>query len=121
MTCSFEVYGYRFSVQGNIQEAVEGPRQDFAFFSSTPCAGEGVIELIGEDPPFNHVPAGDAAIYTSRNVVYREGRRRYVDYHGRGLGIYDEGTGKLRLYSRDHPQDEVLSYRVLVASRNSAR
>jgi hypothetical protein len=43
----------------------------------------------------------DATVYTPRNVVYRNGNHRYIDYHGRALGIQEERTGNFRLYSKD--------------------
>jgi hypothetical protein len=101
MTFSFNVYGYRFSIQGNVEEAVKGLQQDFSFFSAPPCGDEGLIELIGEDSPLHDVPTGDASVCTPRNAVYRQGNTRYIDYHGRGLGIHQEGTGNLKMYSRD--------------------
>ncbi len=99
MRVGFDVYGYRFSVQGSVEEAVQGIRQDFAFFA----AGEGSagvsIELFQEEPPRTGLPTGDASIYTPRNVVYRDAAHRYIDYHGRALGIQETKTGNLKLYS----------------------
>jgi hypothetical protein len=96
---NFNVYGYRFSVQGD-EKAVEGLAQDFAFFTADSADGP-TIELFQADPPLTNLPAGDALVYTPRNVAYREGHARYIDYHGRGLGILDEISGNFKLYSRD--------------------
>jgi hypothetical protein len=98
---SFDVYGFRFSVRGSCADVVEGLQQDFAFFAATSESADIVIELFPEDPPELELPATDASVYTPRNVVYRAGNRRYVDYHGRALGIQDELTGNFKLYSRD--------------------
>jgi hypothetical protein len=98
---SFDVYGYRFSVRGSIKEPVDGIRQDFGFFATDASAGSVSIDLVPEDPPMDGLPSVDAAVYTPRNVVYHNGRRRYIDYHGRALAIQEEETGNLRLYSRD--------------------
>ena len=102
MVCHFDVHGYRFSIESSVPEAVEGLRQDFAFFSSTAGPRETTVELIAGNPPLDDVPAVDASVYTPRNVVYRNGRFRYIDYHGRGLGIVDEQHDGLKLYSLDH-------------------
>ena len=102
MEVSFDVYGYRFSVRGSLKEPVDGIRQDFGFFAADTSSGESVsIELFPEDPPMDDLPVTDATVYTPRNVVYRNGTRKYIDYHGRALGIQDEETGSLKLYSRD--------------------
>ncbi len=97
---TFDVYGYRFSIRGMPAEAVSGIRQDFAFFAAQGGPTGAVVELIHSDSPFDELPATDAAVYTPRNVVYRAAGRRYIDYHGRGLGIQDECSGSFRLYSR---------------------
>lgn len=100
---TFDVYGFRFSVQGDAEGALDGICEDFRYFSSEPDAGpiETTIELFRERPPFDFAPPGDALIYTPRNVVYRDDGKRYIDYHGRGLGILDEAASNLRLYSED--------------------
>ena len=36
-----------------------------------------------------------------QNVVYRSGGKRYIDYHGRGLGILDEAASNYKLFSED--------------------
>jgi hypothetical protein len=98
---SFDVYGYRFSVRGSPSEAVEGIRQDFAFFSKTVSDSDVLIDLFDEDPPQDGLPGGDAVVYTPRNVVYRRMKQRYIDYHGRALGIQEEESGNLKLFSRN--------------------
>jgi hypothetical protein len=98
---SFNVYGYRFRVRSAAEEPLAGIQEDFAFFSTEASADGVLIELFPEDPPLGDLPAGAACVYTPRNVVYREAGRRFIDYHGRALGIQDEASGHLRLYSRD--------------------
>jgi hypothetical protein len=98
---SFDVYQYRFSVRSSLDQLVDGVRQDFAFFAAVPSRDRVLIELFSADPPLGDLPHNDATIYTPRNVVYRSGGRRYIDYHGRALGIQEEETGNLKLYSRD--------------------
>jgi len=98
---SFNVYGYHFSVRGPAEEPLCEIEEDFRFFS-TEGPNDGVlVELFPEAPPLDAVPANDAVVYTPRNVVYREGGKRFIDYHGRALGIQDEATGDFRLYSQD--------------------
>src|SRR6185312_14524896 len=97
----FDVYGFRFSISSSTAEPLEGLKEDFAFFQ-TNRAEEGVkLELFDEEPPRQDLPSTDACVYTPRNVVYRSDGKRYIDYHGRALGIQDETNGNLKLYSRD--------------------
>jgi hypothetical protein len=98
---NFDVYGYRFSLMGAPEEAIEGVSQDFAFFAAPASTANATVELYDQDPPQDSLPATDAVVYTPRNVVYRGEGRRYIDYHGRALGVQEERTGNLKLYSRD--------------------
>ena len=103
---SFDVYGYRFTVRSTADKPLRGIEEDFGFFSSEPSCSEpgaaGVlIELFLENPGAEMLPSSDAVIYTPRNVTYRERGLRFIDYHGRGLGIQDEATSCFRLYSTD--------------------
>ena len=95
------MYGFRFSVHGSAEAAVDGICEDFRYFSSDAGPDRVIVELLRERPPFDTAPPGDAAIYTPRNVVYRAEAKRYIDYHGRGLGILDEAASSLKLYSED--------------------
>jgi hypothetical protein len=97
----FDVYGFRFSISSTMRDPLEGLRQDFAFFQSNDAADGVTLELIDENPPRQGLPSTDACVYTPRNVAYRANGKRYIDYHGRALGIQDEATGNLKLYSRD--------------------
>jgi len=100
---AFNVHGFRFSVQGDAEAALDGICEDFRYFSSEPGSKpvETTVELLRERPPFDASPPGDAVIYTPRNVVYRGEGKRYIDYHGRALGILDEAASSLKLYSED--------------------
>ncbi|MBI5280599.1 MAG: hypothetical protein HY858_02870 [Candidatus Solibacter usitatus] len=98
---AFEVYGYRFLVSGSSPRAVDGICRDFAFFRSEPAGGETRIEVAEEAPRYEGLPAGAASIYTPRNVVYRNGKRAYVDYHGKALGTHDLEHGGFRVQSLD--------------------
>jgi hypothetical protein len=100
MKAGFNVYGYRFWVETtSAAEALDGIQQDFAYFATPECDHSISIELFAEHPRLNGIPHSDAVVYTPRNVVYRQDDLRYIDYHGRALGIQDERTGNLKLYS----------------------
>jgi hypothetical protein len=98
---TFDVYGYRFRLFASEPTALDGLRQDFAFFSSSPRGDERAITLDHQAPDYDRLPKLRAARYTPRNVVYRGDRIRYVDYHGRGLGEHDEVSGSFHIWSED--------------------
>jgi hypothetical protein len=102
ITRSFDVYGYRFTVQSPVEEPLRGIGEDFGFFARQGPPDGVLIELFAEEPPLDAVPSSDAIVYTPRNVVYRAGGKRFIDYHGRALGIQDEATAGFRLYSPDN-------------------
>ncbi len=96
---NFNVYGFCFSVHSQVEDPLRGIEEDFAFFVSSEPAGGVRIDLLREAPPLQEAPLGDAVAYTPRNVVYRSGGKRYIDYHGKAFGIQDESNGDFRLYS----------------------
>jgi hypothetical protein len=98
---SFDVYGYRFSVRSTAEEPLCGIEEDFKFFSTEAPAKGVLIEMFPQAPPLDSVPATEAVAYTPRNVVYRQGGKRFIDYHSRALGIQDEASGDFRMYSQD--------------------
>ncbi len=103
MTCEryFDVYGYRFVVRGPGRIVCEGIAEDFAFFSRELCTQPVEISLMEARPPFEQIPVSDAILYTPRNVVYADLENRYVDFHGKALGIHNRATGCYRVYSQD--------------------
>jgi len=101
----YNVYGFRFTINGDNQAAVEGLGHDFAFFR-TPGAAEGFtesysIEMIDACPDYDGLPVARATIYTPRNTVYKDGDVSYLDYRGRGLGIHIPRRRLFRIISRD--------------------
>jgi hypothetical protein len=88
-------------IRGSSPWAVDSLSQDFAFFRTIPAGGERPIEMLEEEPDYDGLPVCEASVYTPRNVVYRNGRTVYLDYHGHGLGIYDTGEGGFRIAGRD--------------------
>ncbi|MBV9613623.1 MAG: hypothetical protein JO091_14205, partial [Acidobacteriaceae bacterium] len=96
----FDVYGFRFSIRSTADDVQQGLRQDFEYFSSD-TAPDLAIDLVSEEPPVDQVPPSDAVVYTPRNVVYAAAGKRYIDYHGRALGIQSIASQNFTLYSRD--------------------
>jgi hypothetical protein len=97
----FDVYGFRFAIHSSSQWAQESLAHDFAFFRTSTAGEARIIEILDEEPKYEHLPACDASVYTPRNVVYRNGATAYLDYNGKGLGIHDTSTGSFRIVSRD--------------------
>lgn len=96
---SFNVYGYQFQVEGDCHQAIEGLSEDFAFFAASACEEAVRLDLLHAEPDYDALPVSDARVYTPRNVVYRDGANRILDYGGRGLGFYDPEARLFRMES----------------------
>jgi hypothetical protein len=59
------------------------------------------IHLNEEAPDYGAVPIVEASVYTPRNVVYRDGPRRYLDFGGKGLALFDPTRNLFRIASLD--------------------
>ena len=86
----YSVYGYDFVLEGNSQFAKVGLAEDFSFFAGQSASAAPVRLVLNQDrPSYEGLPECDASVYTPRNVVYRDGARRILDFGGRGIGIYE--------------------------------
>ena len=95
----FDVHGYRFSIGGDAQWAIDGIDDDFAAFrTKTPTTGVR-LEVRLQKPDYNAVPPLRASGYTPRNVSYTDGPRSYLDYRGLGLAVHDRDTGDFSVVS----------------------
>jgi hypothetical protein len=97
----FDIYGYRFALRSDSKPAFDGLCQSLAFFRSSARDDNRVVELRCEDPEYGRIPDSDATAYTPRNVVYRAGDVRYIDYHGRGVGEHNLCSGGFLIRSLD--------------------
>jgi hypothetical protein len=99
-TARYSVYGYDFLVSGNCHAAKEGLSEDFTFFAGESANGSPVELILNQGKPdYDGLPDIDAAVYTPRNVVYRDGGRRILDFGGRGIGIYDPADRRFTMTS----------------------
>jgi len=115
MSCHFDVYGYRFQVQADSPRALDGLAQDFAFFESKPHEGEVRIELYRRPPNYDQLPDLTASVYTPRNVTYCQGGVRYIDYHGRGVAVWDQARRRFTVTSESEDLLYEAAYLFLLA------
>ena len=96
---SFNVYGYRFRVEGDAPDAVAALASDFAFFADAEPVTSPVatIRVCSRAPDYASLPPLRATVYTPRNISYRDGDVTLVDYHGRGIGRHHRGTGDFEI------------------------
>lgn len=96
---ALDIYGYRAAIRCSSEDVLEGLADDFAFFRTEKHSGGPVIELFEQEPSYDELPKSAAAVYTPRNVSYRDAACTYIDYSGRALGIHDRRTGDFRVFS----------------------
>lgn len=96
----YSVYGYDFVLQGDCAQALAGLAEDFTFFAgASPDAAPVAVRLHQAAPDYDGLPVIDASVYTPRNVVYRDGARRILDFGGRGIGIYEPDARRFTMTS----------------------
>jgi len=100
-TVKLNVYGCAFQLKGSDSSALNMIFSDFQFFVSGQVKDPVTIEMINGDPPYHDVPDGVATTYTPRNVSFTEDGRKYIDYSGRALAIWDRGSRVFQIYTND--------------------
>ena len=55
--------------------------------------------MVDKSPDYDALPAKDADIYTPRNVVYRDGESRILDFGGLGSGRFEARANRFRMES----------------------
>ena len=101
-SASFNIYGLGVHLQSTSTTAFDGLISDFSYFRVVAEPRNfRKVELVQTFPPYDSVPSATATVYTPRNVSFRCGDHTYIDYSGRGLAIFDQMKGNVRIYSTD--------------------
>lgn len=117
MSVYLDVYGLRFSLNGDWPDVLERLRLDFAWFEQSHPAGAELEVLIEQRPPDFDVFGELAATFiTPRNVVYQENGRTIVDYFGRALSVLDRRSGDLVVQGVDAHLVHEAVYHFLLSS-----
>jgi hypothetical protein len=103
MSPAYNVYGYRFMLEGDAPEALAALAADFAFFAE-PDDGQAPathIRICNASPDYAALPPLRATVYTPRNLSYKDADVTVIDYHGRGLARHHRPSGDFELTTRD--------------------
>jgi hypothetical protein len=98
----FDVHGYRFSVTGDCQWAIDGIADDYSAYRSQPAGAAVRLNVSLQPPDYANLPPLRASGYSPRNVSYSSGHTTYLDYGGRALAIHNRETGDFSI-SSEHP------------------
>jgi len=114
MKIELDLHGMRIDVDGDAG-AVDEVRRDFAWFARGGATAALRMTLHARRPPYDDLPAVDAAFSTPRNWCFRDGATSWLDYFGRGLTVHDRGAGTLALYSDDHDLLHEMAYLAILS------
>lgn len=112
---SLDFYGVGVNINGPIS-VMEQLYLDFSYFKVEEGSKDGIeISLYDAEPPYERVPVVRASLYRPDSVSFDKGKTRFVDYHGKALGIYDYDKENGELFSKDANLLHELSYLVILS------
>ncbi|MFN8613534.1 MAG: hypothetical protein U0931_38705 [Vulcanimicrobiota bacterium] len=116
MTLFFNFYGLRVRVEGPEGLLRQHLMRDFSYFL-VPHSGPAslVLKLYQQPPNYDNLPNLAAAFSTPRNLVYRQGDLRILDYFGQGLTVGNRKDGSFSLYSSDPDLLREMAYLLLLS------
>lgn len=116
MTIFFNFYGLLVQVDGPECVLQEHLVRDFSTFLSPALGQPGLrLQLYLQSPDYQALPNLTAAFSTPRNLVYRQGDVRILDYFGRGLAVGNRKNGSFSLYSNDLDLLREMAYLLLLS------
>lgn len=107
---------YNFDIQLRCDDhhTLDHIRRDFSFFVRDDALPEVFFEIFPEDPDYSKLPSLKAALYTPRNICYRNKHLSFIDYFGKGLTIIDAKENTYKIYCRQpHLRHEITYLTIL--------
>ncbi len=96
-----DIHGLVIACDAGSTEAELALTRPFAFFRVSSGEPLALVRVEPVEPPYGDFPALSAQFSTPRNVVYRHGRLKIVDYFGRGAVVHDPDRATYTIYSSD--------------------
>lgn len=119
---SFDFQGLGLEVHCDSPELLDHVRRDFAWFHRPSTrAPELAITVELTEPDYERLPPLRASFVTPRNVCYRDGQVRIVDYFGRGLLLHDRDRVKVQASDLDMAREIVYLFILSTAGRHFDR
>lgn len=116
MTLFFNFYGLQVEVEGPDCVLQQHLVRDFAYFLAPATSRASLrLQLSLQSPDYQSLPNLAASFSTPRNLVYRQGDLRILDYFGRGLTVGDKKDGTFSLYSNDQDLLREMAYLLLLS------
>src|SRR5690349_2558730 len=95
------VHGLTARVHGDWPEIVEALRRDFAWYGRPGGESQIDVQVVRASPDLDGFGPLVAESVSERYVVYRDGSRLVMDYHGRAAAVTDTTTSRLLVQGDD--------------------
>ncbi len=91
--------------------------KDFSFFLKTPISDKPSLTLViaDQEPPLSRIPEVMASLYQPDSISYDQKGKRYVDYFGKALSVYDYKAESGELFSADLKLLHELAYLMILS------
>ena len=119
---SFNIYDTKVLFQCNDRLLHEKIKKDFWFFLKNDLDKYDmkIKSMLLDDIPWDLIPNIYPSKQSKNSITYDKGRKRYNDYYGKLLSIYNYQTNEGRLYTEDREKLHEISY-LLILSRSGKR
>ena len=98
---ALDIHGFTVRCEADSDAFAEELVRPLRFFRRDDASPLVTIVVHESDPPYDRLPQLEAQFSTPRNVVYRNGKLKVVDYFGKGATLYEAGSARYEIYSRD--------------------
>jgi hypothetical protein len=119
MRLRFDFHGVRVSVESDCAPLLERLEGDFGHFLDAREGGRADdvrARFVQDDPPWHETGPGARRLFrTPNNTVYRVGRLRHVDHHGRALTVFDRGRDEAVAYAASEGDLHEVAYLFLLS------
>lgn len=86
------IHGLRIECQAESSELLQDLVRPFRYFLVESGPSDYRVIVLEEAPDYAAFPELPASFVTPRNVVYRDGSQKIIDYFGKGIVLEKEGT-----------------------------
>lgn len=111
-----DFYDIKVQLAFDSETVLEEIKRDFSYFLSSQHAPDIQIKILYQEPSPDLIPPLKASSYLPAAIVYDDGQKRYVDYKGRAVTVYQYDKEEAVVYSREKDLLHEVSY-LLILSR----
>jgi len=96
-----DIHGLVIECESSHTELIQSVIRPFTFFVVQSGQPELKIDIRQTEPPYNDLPQMKACFSTPRNIVFKQGDLKVIDYFGKGIVIEEKNQKKFSIYGRD--------------------